>query len=98
MTFDEWKKWYDLDPDLEEIAETAWLTAQAQPSWIPCSERLPEVGVEVLTLLSPIWPHQWRVMALTITDGIGVWKHCGGSIEVSAPTHWQPLPAPPKTI
>lgn len=56
--------------------------------WIKVSERLPEIGKEVLALF------QTGKRAVACFDS----RHHGWSIEigrVSPPTHWQPLPELP---
>jgi len=56
-------------------------------NWIPVSEALPDDEQDVLT-----------------TDGVHVelqeykameWWHYAGSMYVTTPTHWMPLPEPP---
>lgn len=62
-------------------------------TWIPVSERLPEVGVCVLTFESDggIW-----VSELVRDEKGERWTDpATGQPEIPNVTHWQPLPEPP---
>lgn len=54
--------------------------------WIPCSDRMPEVRVEVL-----VWDGTGIYQATLRYHG--GWASAYGPLQ---PTHWQPLPEPPK--
>ena len=74
------------DEKLQEAAEIAMkgiIAAQPQPNWIPCSERLPEEGTEVLT-----YNHDDDYAINHIIDG-EEWFFDGA-------VAWMPLPEPYK--
>ena len=52
--------------------------------WIPCSERPPEVGVEVLVY--------------SRSSGMAVDYYDRGLFGYSDVTHWMPLPEPPEVV
>lgn len=54
--------------------------------WIPCSERMPEIGVRVLGTKD-------GHVAIVYSDS-GEWVADDGETPVPAPTHWQPLLEP----
>jgi hypothetical protein len=55
--------------------------------WIPVTERLPDIGTEVVTL--------WEgVPEFAIRERDGAWLARGSEARFTA-THWMPLPAPP---
>lgn len=56
--------------------------------WIPCSERLPEYGKEVLVYVFDAYEIAWL-------DERG-WVHCMGTFDIDAVTAWMPLPEPYK--
>ena len=63
-----------------------------EPSpWIPVSERLPEVGVQVLCAMPG-----GGVEVMRKREHDGWWEWWGGDIDQLAITHWMPLPAPPE--
>ena len=79
---------------------------EAALRWIPVSERLPNVNVLVL-VANPDWPAGFPSVMHGHIDGLGKW--CGHYADVSQcdslgicslptadPTHWMPLPEPPK--
>ena len=63
------------------LAEAA-LREQEERRWIPVTERLPDVGTEVLVYSED--------------DGICVDYYGGDSFGYYDVTHWMPLPEPPK--
>ena len=64
--------------------------------WIPCSERLPEYGVDVLVYAKP-WEDNIQVAHIQY-DGI-MWELSDGEFYFSKSdvTHWMPLPEPPES-
>lgn len=73
-------------PDVsgDEAAEACRMGLEAlkRQRWIPCSERLPEVGVEVLVYSE--------------SDGEAVDYYGGEFFRWPDVTHWMPLPEPPE--
>ena len=53
------------------------------PDWIPCTERLPEKGEEVLVYVND------EILVANYSSG-GWWNY-----EFKGVTHWMPLPPPP---
>ena len=64
--------------------------------WIPCRERLPEYGVDVLVYVKP-WEDNIQVAHIQY-DGI-MWEMSDGEFYFSKSdvTHWMPLPEPPES-
>ena len=67
------------------------LSAQPEPHWIPCSERLPEESGKYLVSVldgvgrrTTVAPYQSRYKAWTLTGRMAYWKVVA----------WMPLPAP----
>ena len=65
--------------------------------WIPVTERLPETGVDVLVM----FPHNMAVASRdmgewVVNSGDGWCTDVNLSDDEKEPTHWMPLPAPPK--
>lgn len=58
------------------------LREQEERRWIPVTERLPDVGIEVLIYSED--------------DGVCVDYYVGDSFGYYDVTHWMPLPEPPK--
>ena len=74
-------QFYD-EYEFEEIAD--WLIAHGVTvqEWIPVTERLPDVGIEVLIYSED--------------DGVCVDYYGGDSFGYYDATHWMPLSEPPK--
>ena len=66
--------------------------AEKIPRWIPVTERLPEERKGVL-----IWERRYPLpyAAALFSDGWYIVGSCGVRVAIN-PTHWQPLPEPPK--
>ena len=69
----------------------------SKPRWIPVSERLPETGVDVLVK----FPQNMAVASIDIGEWV-VNSGDGWCTDINLaggeknPTHWMPLPEPPK--
>ena len=78
-----------------EIAENLLENGVTVQEWIPVTERLPEIGRKCLIANREIVVRGWL-------RPDGVWKTGVSSDEVWSkfslfpPTHWMPLPQPPK--
>ena len=69
----------------------------ADEKWIPVTERLPESGVDVLVM----FPHNMAVASRdmggwVVNSGDGWCTDVNISDDEKEPTHWMPLPEPPK--
>lgn len=64
--------------------------------WISVEKRLPEEMEEVLVYLDRSYKRGRRIAFSCIYDG--KWNHINGSVwpDMPKPTHWQPIPEPPK--
>lgn len=86
-------RWYDSGATVEDPRPAA------ASQWIACSERIPEVG-DWLTwdAAKPTWAA--REMCWSIRYGSKPpgprWREVDGKGPRTTPTHWMPLPAPPK--
>lgn len=90
-----------VDQLAAKLAEATSGLSKAACSWIPVGERLPEVGIKVLTFTPPA-NQEMRLGDIVIAE----WGT--GSTEVGRmirpawsgwnkhPTHWMPLPEAPK--
>lgn len=100
----------EICPDAEETltrkAETIVLCAvkdgelikRHDTQWIPVTERLPEIGVDVLVVKDNGDKSLavWRLYR-TIPNGKPYWEdEVGDGLLLRAATHWMPLPEPPK--
>lgn len=67
--------------------------------WIPVSERMPEHKTGVIVAFEMDGPGDWRMKWASYIpehpDSINGWLIPGASWT---PTHWQPLPEPPKEV
>lgn len=66
----------------------------AQPKWIPVTERLPDVYKHVLVNVPGMAPHPTVQEAFREKNGL--WYSNGFRYEADEITHWMPLPNPPK--
>ena len=71
-----------LDYSFEDVADHLIANGVTVQEWIPATERLPDVGKNVLVYSE--------------FDGVSVDYHGGDSFGYALVTHWMPLPQPPK--
>lgn len=65
--------------------------------WIKCSERLPEVGIDVLVATKEgCFVGYWRHYGWEVGCSLGVNYDMAAITIESKVTHWQPLPPPPE--
>lgn len=71
----------------------AALSAALAAAWVPCAERMPEEGVDVLIVFGLD-----RVVTIARWNGERAWWSDEGRVQFPADevTHWCPLLAPPK--
>lgn len=79
------------------VLAVAALREQGERRWIPVTERMPEIGQKCLIANREIVVRGWL-------RPDGVWKTGVSSDELwskfslHTPTHWMPLPEPPKEV
>jgi hypothetical protein len=85
--------WESTLDDVEEALDMAIAALREQPRWISVEERLPEVGVTVLTLDKH--GHICDRYMYRCSDGTALFtaKHLVSSKDV---THWMPMPGLPE--
>ena len=93
---DDWEE--EHKTTLREQIDAAMAAAPKAPDgWIPVSERMPPCETGVLVATEMDGPGDWRMKWATYVpehpDAINGWFIPGASWT---PTHWQPLPEPPK--
>ena len=74
----------------ERLAELEWRLGEAEQRWIPCSERLPDVDVEVIATTD------WSEVLIAWLKKGGAWEteeYILANDEILA---WMPLPKPYK--
>lgn len=78
------------------------IIADLRSSWIACSDRMPEIGTDVITFdtAKPTWrPREMRWAQnphyRTEAGRAAKWRERDGSTPHTTPTHWMPMPAPP---
>lgn len=62
-------------------------------AWIPVSERLPELGTDLVLVYRPNCPNSAVLMAQPLQGG--GW-YSSVLLKPGSVTHWMPLPEPPK--
>lgn len=83
-----WYKAEDIYKALESVP-----SAQPEPRWIPCSERLPEEGVNVLLCIKD-WESQKTKIVVSLRRDYNYWDGLGRDIR--GDITWMPLPEPYK--
>ena len=79
---------YKLLPDAADAIEEL---QAALPHWISVEERLPEQGERVLV-------SNGGFICESYLSQSGKWQRGGVDMFFMTPTHWMPLPAPPKEV
>ena len=74
----------------ECLAKLEWRLGEAEQRWIPCSERLPDVDVEVLTTTD------WSEVLIALLRKGGAWETDEYILESDEILAWMPLPTPYK--
>ena len=78
---------------LREAIDMAIEALSADTEWIPCSERLPEEGVNVLLCIKD-WESQKTKMVVSLRRDYNYWDGLGRDIR--GDIAWMPLPEPYK--
>ena len=73
--------------------EAAKIAHEAEPKWIPVTERLPDVFKHVLVNIPGMYPHP--TVQEAFREKNGMWYSNGFRYEADEITHWMPLPKPP---
>lgn len=90
-----WKAAADSNPNMRymvELMDFALASLTAESGWIKISERMPELGTEVLCI-DEFGNYETAIYDVGYIPGPPFFATSGGEIH---PTHWQPLPAPPE--
>lgn len=82
-----------LNPYVFDFANA--IAEKITPAWIPCSERMPEEGVDVLCYLDFGFGNFFRLIGCYSANPIDAGWH-SDQFENSVPSHWMSLPEPPK--
>ena len=91
-----------MQPEMVDCPKKGCISMQIineQPAvnrWIPCSERLPDCGKDVV-VYTKAWEEHIQI-AHILCDGI-MWELSDGEFYFSMfdVTHWMPLPSPPES-
>lgn len=87
----------DIGKDLQNAYEEGYKqgrydekveTKMSLPEWIPCSERLPDVGVEVITTTD------WSDVLIAWLEKCGAWETEEYILDNDEILAWMPLPEP----
>ena len=85
----------DKDTMVHEVKKLSDFPTIEQPHWIPCSERLPEIGEYVLTCISGFEDGCMGIDFLEKHIGGLHWMNDHGDLtDLEAITAWMPLPEP----
>lgn len=80
-----------------QMMAEAYEAEVTKPKWIPVTERLPETGVDVLVMFPQNMAVASRDMGeWVVNSGDGWCTDVNLSDDEKEPTHWMPLPQPPK--
>ena len=97
------EKYSYSESEIYEAIDMAIFALVAEPKWIPCSERLPEEGHDVLITKKPFelkGYEQYVIKAKRATDPrsgkIEWWSPEFGTLANKAVLAWMPLPEPYK--
>lgn len=71
------------------LRQSAKRLIQIIPQWVSVKERLPEIGDHVLV-------SNGGFVCESFLDKEGEWQRGGARLFFMKPTHWMPLPEPPK--
>ena len=93
-----------LNADERELAINRIPSAEAVQGWIPCSERLPDVGEIVIASWSDLWSDAIVFARRYCEDdwewayeqGSDYWESARDYDRESNPEAWMPLPSPYK--
>lgn len=91
----------ELSREYESLAKTVnetaeWLHNRNTARWIPVTERLPKYGETVLVYGSQGGIYTARYERARTEWGRDSWWKLNSKSHICNPTHWMPLPEPPK--
>ena len=84
----------DIACDYEQAADA--IEELNKPRWIPATERLPDYGTTVLVYGSQGGIYTARYERARAEWGRDSWWKLNSKSHICNPTHWMPLPQPPK--
>lgn len=93
ITYFSAEKFLNVARLIESLAEQL---ETAQPKWISVEERLPEEGVTVLGAFLRYNGYEINITKYCVYPHRSVWFIGDMNSVGSTPTHWMPLPEPPK--
>ena len=86
----------ELSKLLDEETEYATALACNVLQWIPVTERLPDMHVEVLVCTEDYGKTELGFLTDAVWDGAGWLETWERKTYLATVTHWMPLPEPPK--
>lgn len=90
-----WRQAADSNPNMfymVELMDVALASLTAESGWIKISERMPELGTEVLCI-DEFGDYETAIYDVGYIQSLPFFSTSGGDIH---PTHWQPLPTAPE--